>query len=249
VLPEGGFLATAEIRAYQPGDTGLFENTQAVMRWSANGAFVDTIAIIPGRQLRLRRGMAPDEGFDRPRLSIAGVGSGFVAGNRSSAEFVEYRADGTVGRRMVVPDPPMQFTPAFAVKWNEALLRAVPPVLRENVLAYTRSGRIAWEPVFPYYGAHMAATDGRLWVQDGFRGDFDPRYWLVYRNGVLEARVSLPDDFTILEAGNDWVLGFTSDRLDVQTVRMHRLVSVASPQPYRQPMRPLLADRCTFSRY
>jgi len=63
-----------------------------------------------------------------------------------------------------------------------------------------------------------------LWVEEGrLPGDNVPVWSIFDTEGVLQARVSLPEDVDLLEAGVDYILGLVRDEFDVEYVQMFRL--------------------------
>lgn len=70
----------------------------------------------------------------------------------------------------------------------------------------------------------LAGEDGHLWVEE-FHLPGEPATWRVYRpGGGRVASVETPSRFTLMAAGVDYVLGVWRDELDVQHVRMYRIL-------------------------
>jgi sugar lactone lactonase YvrE len=75
---------------------------------------------------------------------------------------------------------------------------------------------------FPFYDQLEVDREGRLWVREyGSDASAPSRSWLVFDpEGRLVARATLPTSLTILEIGEDSVLGVEPDELDVEHVRL-----------------------------
>jgi hypothetical protein len=88
----------------------------------------------------------------------------------------------------------------------------------------------------PVFSDLMVSRDGYVWVQryggvaDRFLtdGEFKPepaRTWDVFdSSGIWLGAVDTPHNLAVLEIGADYVLGRSVDSLDVQSVRLHKMV-------------------------
>ncbi len=73
---------------------------------------------------------------------------------------------------------------------------------------------------FPAFGSLETDADGNLWVQD-FRppSQEGPDMWTIFGpDGQALGRFETPENLTIYEIGADYVLGRTTDQLDVERV-------------------------------
>ncbi len=85
-------------------------------------------------------------------------------------------------------------------------------------------GSLPLPEAFPPHGVLLADALGFLWVEDFQRPGAENRAWNVFTPvGALVGRVTLPDRFSPLEIGADYVLGVGWDELNVEYVRMYGL--------------------------
>ena len=76
--------------------------------------------------------------------------------------------------------------------------------------------------VFPPYAGLATDALGHLWVQDYPRpGDEIPVWTIFDSRGVLSGRVTIPDNVSILEIGEDYLLGLYRDELGVEYVHVY----------------------------
>ena len=70
----------------------------------------------------------------------------------------------------------------------------------------------------------VADPEGHVWVRP-YRPEsgMPERWWVVDLSGGLLGQVELPTRFRPMAIGADYVLGITTDELDVPLVRMYRL--------------------------
>jgi hypothetical protein len=72
----------------------------------------------------------------------------------------------------------------------------------------------------PAFSGLMIDASGNLWVRD-----VEPRTsWQVFgADGVLVAKLTLPEGFEIMDVGDDWILGTITDELGVERVRKYAI--------------------------
>jgi len=77
---------------------------------------------------------------------------------------------------------------------------------------------------FPPFEALKADVKDHLWVKDFQRPGEENRTWSIFdEEGGLVGRVTLPENFTPVEIGEDYLLGVGWDEMDVEYVRMYGL--------------------------
>jgi sugar lactone lactonase YvrE len=68
-------------------------------------------------------------------------------------------------------------------------------------------------------------AEGNLWVADYRRpGDDQPRWTVFDPTGAMLGVVETPERFSIHQIGSDFVLGSWADDMDVEHVRLYRLI-------------------------
>lgn len=83
---------------------------------------------------------------------------------------------------------------------------------------------LSFPEFFPAYSVLLTDPDGNLWVQDYLRPGEDRTKWSVFDGtGRYLGTLSLPERFTALHVGSDFVLGRWVDSLGVATVRQYPL--------------------------
>jgi hypothetical protein len=85
-------------------------------------------------------------------------------------------------------------------------------------------GALPLPETFPPLGALMADALDHLWVQDFEKLWEAPAPWSVFDpDGVLVARLTLPESFNPFEIGPDYILGVGWDEMQVEYLRMYSL--------------------------
>jgi hypothetical protein len=78
---------------------------------------------------------------------------------------------------------------------------------------------------FPAYTDLRVDPEGNLWVQRFLRPGDDRNLWTVFAaDGAMLGDIEIPTDLEITEIGADYVLGVSTDEMDVERVRLHRLL-------------------------
>jgi hypothetical protein len=79
--------------------------------------------------------------------------------------------------------------------------------------------------LIPPYSRIMTDSAGNLWVEDYENPLVAPGRWTVYaEDGGILARIVLPERFRPFDIGDDWILGRELDDLDVEHLRVYRIV-------------------------
>lgn len=227
-LPDGSFVVKENWSTGSPDDLalGLVRNPVAVVRMPSNGGGHDTLAMLPGREV-----VITDEGgravMNAPLFARTGVaairGGDVVLGDQTEFEVRVVSATGALERVFRVPGRDLTLT-------GDDIARAIDVVVArepEERRAATRARYAAMEtpPTRPAYGELLVDREGNVWVSDYVRAPATPHAWTVFAaDGRLLGDVEVPDRFSILEIGNDWILGVWRDALDVEYVRLYGLV-------------------------
>jgi hypothetical protein len=200
---------------------GLYRVPYTVVVFEPSSAVVDTVATVAGSE-----GYQFDHGDARPLFGRNGAfavhhGEVFV-GDGDSLRIDAYGADGTLRRIVRVPGFDLSLTDAERAAERAARLPdgPVPAFIREVADALP-------DPVTrpAYAGLHVDA-DGYVWAP-AFHGTSEADRPIECRifapDGEWLGSLTLPARFTILEVGDDWILGVRRDALDVESVRVYHL--------------------------
>jgi hypothetical protein len=199
---------------------------------SDDGAVLDTVITVPGPE-RVVHTTADASGalasveisapaFAKATAFTADDDEIFVA-IQDAPQIDVYDSTGALRRIVRTGRPMPPVTEQHLDAWLERMASNAPPELRDRIRA-RREHPDAGEVVPPF--ATLEIDDaGNLWI-----ADYDDRIntagtWSVHDpDGRLLARIRLPRDFRLLHVGNDFALGVLRDDLDVEHVRLHRLV-------------------------
>ncbi len=210
-------------------------------RWSVDVVFTDG----GGGAVQLLRGQVP--GADRvmyfengvplavgPRtwsrgvsLAAADGGVWLGTGDEYEVEFVEWT--GITARRIRWMGPDLSVARGHVAAHRDDLLRRYRPRQRSDPDWRPRFEELWAEEedvlpnTFPAY-ARFLMVDGDLWVQSWPRPGEADQHWLVFEvGGTLTARLELPSDLTVSDAGRDWLLVHMTDALGVERLAVHEV--------------------------
>ena len=223
LLDDGQVLAMTSPIPNPQRPAGIERNPTRLIRISPEGS-VDPFLELPGPEVS-RIGMNSLPVVFGRGLSVAARGGRVAVGNNDTYSIRVHDSDGALVHvvrqvREAVPVLPGDFE------------RGLPDVLRPDAPPSPMKQR--FEPnieqmprhaTFPAFGDVRLDRAGNLWVSDYAVG------WLQEPNtlnafdpgGVHIGRLDLPEGFTILDIGADWLLGRISDALDVEQVVLYGL--------------------------
>ncbi len=197
------------------------QSTHFLYAVDRHGEILGTLGEYPGSPLG-QNGLAM--GF-ASRAEFAAGGSVAWVGQSGRFELVAHDRTGAVRRivrlERVARAVTAEETAEAQAAVEQSLQGASGPAV-ERILAteYARQ--------HPVHGTLLTDRAGNLWVEryrSHLLGDPGPQEWDVFDGeGRLAAYLVTPSDFQITDIGADFVLGFHTDELGVQTVRMYRLV-------------------------
>jgi 6-bladed beta-propeller len=215
----GRVFAASEVRS---GET---RPDVAFARYSAEGTFVDSLAVLPGNETYVHAGdqFITVQPVFFARVAGAAVGdSGTYLGASDSFDIGWYGTDGRLQRLVRRRG---ELRPVSQAEVDR---------IREERLASMGDGpwRQAEEEILnllPARETHPAfvslQTDdaGNLWVEES-RLPWEPPLWTVFDPaGRLLGSLELPDSFRPTHFGEDFVLGVARDELEVNRVRLYDL--------------------------
>lgn len=186
---------------------GVFSSTERVLNISTSGGEIESVSIL-----------TPP--FGRSTTVRSRDGRLFV-GTQDAPDIRTYEAGGRLVRILRTAGEMQPMTTELADRFITQRVADAPPEERNE-----RRQALAALPIpdfVPPYGTFRLDRAGYLWVQD-YPGIDDSDNWSIYdSDGVLTARITLPDTFTPYDIGDDWLLGRETDELEVEHVRMYRL--------------------------
>lgn len=210
---DGSFIART--RGPAPTTPGIHRQGFTIVRLTADGALVDSIAGLPGFEGIVRVDRRPVFAARLGRAPVIAIlTDGIAYGGQESAEFTEFTADLKVRRRVATFSKPELVTAALKERFESGRGVMFPNggVVGAFGADYADSA--------PAYKDIVAGADGRIWVQDPARPSSYPLVWTSYRDGRVVSRVELPPRFFALQFGSDWVLGVQYDANSVERVQL-----------------------------
>jgi hypothetical protein len=158
------------------------------------------------------------------RVPVAAVSpSFFFFSPQDEYEIEVYVPSGELVRLIRATSVPEPVSSEDGARHIEATLaRVYDPDQEAQIRRYL--GSLPLPETFPPLGALLADALDHLWVQDFQKLWEAPAPWSVFDpEGVLVARLTLPEDFNPFEIGPDYILGVGWDEMQVEYLRMYSL--------------------------
>jgi hypothetical protein len=231
VFSDGLVLAKSPLIFAGSIENGLNRRDEVFHTHTANGAVLDSLGAFPGPDQFIQSGGSGNRRFvaitSLPfgRSPAAAVdGTRFCFGASDTYEVACYERDGVLRRliRRSVPQRPV--TPADVEAYQEQELSGID----DDEARRDAERRYAEMPVpetMPAYATFTFDAAGNLWVREFTVGPVTTWPWTVFdTEGRMLGTVSLPADVRVTQVGDDFVLGLWRDDVDVEHVRLYRLV-------------------------
>lgn len=224
-LADGAFVAFTRGNLSEP--PGLVEDRGTLVQYH-DGQAADTLAQFPGGESYYVR-CGPNNtavcNASMPYMRGAYAAAGpqrVYAGNGQRYEIRAYEAGGAlqaVYRRVAELQ---QVTQNDVQRYVEEILTRMRPERRPEWRRHLES---APHPErFPAFDALRVDATGHLWVERFDRGQEPVRTWDVFGpDGRWLGSLALPRGLTVMQIGDDFVLGVTRDENDVEYVTVRRL--------------------------
>ena len=206
---------------------GLRRDPAFYVGYSPQGEFLDTVAVLPGKDLYLSEDGRLPPLFGRIDVYTVGANRWYAASSSSDAfEIGVYTPDGQLVQliRKMVSSPSV----------SEADLQEVEAALFERF----RDPQVKqwWMEVFdeipvperkPPFCRFVIDSGGNLWVAEfaDLRWEDDPEVWTVFdTDGRMLGTAKVPARFRVFDIGSDFLLGVHRDESNVEHVQQYELV-------------------------
>lgn len=204
---------------------GVRRDPVAVVRTDSSGSRMDTIALVPGREVAIRvedgRGVMGRRPFGRDLVATVRDGR-VVIGTEDTAAIDEYALDGTLRRHIRFRDGPREIGKREIDRFLAAALDDVSPPERTTRRAELEA--LPYPERGPSYDRLVVDDQGNLWIRRWKADVAAPRTWsVVDLSGAWITEVELPAGFTLLDVSDDLVVGVELDELETEFVVAYRL--------------------------
>lgn len=242
-LTDDGTIVTQLRKLFTaPGQTP--DTLDAIVTRGYDGVILDTIVSVPsGKTFAMNAAGQPEFHFFSPEpIWALTPGGGILLGTNDEYRFVFYGLDGTARRVVRMPSEPAVvtdedrslFVSSLETLWGEA---GVPP----QGIQQLKSG-ISFEDRFPAFAQALSGPSGTLWVQrirplsqmsseekEGYNPlqNIGSARWDVFdSDGHYLGIVEMPFHYQPLGFHEDTIVGVWRDDLDVQYVKLLRIVGM-----------------------
>jgi hypothetical protein len=223
---DGSFLGRAHLLGNEePVSEGVHRGTVLFVRWSGDGKLLDTEVPRPdGERYHgsvSGRSIMRSPPFGRQFAVLASSDSWYY-GSMDRFEIEEYTPEGELERiiRRDVPNRPV--TPQMVEDlraWALEQYRGMPTPVLDWIM------NMPAPETTPAHGASMIVDDdGNLWVSEYALPTESPSWAVFDAGGGFLGTVDTPANGFVTQIGADFVLGVWRDELDIQQVRMYRLI-------------------------
>jgi hypothetical protein len=187
------------------------------------GTLVDTIALVPGREVVIamedgRRTMTTPP-WSRTS-SVAVFGTRVFAGDQDQPEIRLYDGAGRLERIVRWTAPSAGSAHAWADSLAATVVAKSAPSDRAS--RQTWLDRLPRPDIRPTHGRILATINGEFWVAPWVAADeAEPRWFVFDESGRFQAVMELPRRFRLLHVDADRLIGVARDSDDVERVRVH----------------------------
>lgn len=222
-LPDGSFVLKQLWGAQGVASAtraGLRRDPVAYVRFDTSGALLDTIALVPGREVVISlegaRGVMSTPPFGRSSLGAIRSGQVLI-GSQDRFELEERRPEGTLTGILRLPGRDLRVTEEDVQRYAELLRSRAPPGGRARVERELADLQVP--ELRPAYAELLVDSSGNLWI-GGWEADGGPATaWTVLDpDGSWLVDVRAPPGLRLHDIGEDWVVGVARDELDVERV-------------------------------
>jgi hypothetical protein len=207
------------------GQTAVFEDHAAVWVLDTVGQLVRELGEFPTSQRLSLVNPSGGGGIVTPplgRMTVMELDTGRVfIGTAESLEVREYHRAGPLQRIMRVLNEDLAADEAFV----DEVAAADPTGLQTQILTRIREQGLPLPERVPAYTAMRMDDDGYLWVKRFSLPSDTTSTWGVFApDGSYAGHVTLPATLQVLDIGSTYILGVSTNDLDVEQVQLHRLI-------------------------
>jgi hypothetical protein len=223
---DGRFLFTKSVADRPQFPPGLHWITAPAVETSPDGAEVDTLAVLPIRQV-LMGSTGRQEAYHMMAEAMRGPwGHGFFWATSDKDEVRFYNRAGELERIVRRGRERQAVTEELKEQYKSGWLDYMAKEQGEDAaseFAPMLDAAVFPEEV-PYFGSVLTDPTGYLWVQDYSTPFFLNRTWSVFDpSGQWLGEVQMPEGLRVTDIGEDYVLGITMDDLGVQYIHLYGL--------------------------
>lgn len=234
----GGRLIVQK-RALNVGDSTATPHGDPILTLAAEGEEPDTVAVLPiGQSFQVTGGQAQIRQFEPEPIWDADPDGRILTGMNDGWRFQVWSADGSLARIITRPSERKPVTERDKQVFKDAIRdlarqQGAPPEAIENLLQ-----RYEFADYFPAFVSLALGPQGSIWVQNFRSGDelaeegetFDVQDMGSTEWGVFDAEgrylgvVTFPGRYQPIRALGDRFYGVARDELDVQSLKVYRVV-------------------------
>lgn len=216
MLPDG--LLAVRVRGAGFVDTptsGVYDGASPLLFMGREGALLDTLGTFPRRATYMRIAESSINLLRMPfgtETSYATTRDRLHLGTGASFEILSFDRAGDLARILRADVPGRPVTDADLARYTEAAVARAPEPARAGIRTMYREVPVPEH--MPAHGALMTDAAGNLWVQR-YRFADEPSTWAVFDpDSAPLGTIATPDGVTLLEIGEDYILGGGADELD-----------------------------------
>lgn len=232
-LPDGSIAARATdfSDGLEGGETQVVRRPALFFVHGPDGAPRDSLASFPGQRRLVRRSGNAIQirtlPFEPRPVAAAGGGRVYLGDGRTHR--IDVRSgDGRLLRSLRVDREPAPVTEELREAYVQRQLQEAEDAEERRSLRRTYADMPFGERV-PAYTDLLVDEVGNLWVEEPMLPGDSARTWTVFDStGALLGPVAMPPRFSLMAAGEDWVLGRRENELGVERVELLPLVKPGS---------------------
>jgi hypothetical protein len=220
-LADRSLLAVAGVTGPGEPKKGLSRGAALYCRYDLDGVFIDTLVSRPGYESYIAAVAGHPASFGPPwprSPAFAVSGDDWYYGSSDTWEIEVYSATGVLKRliRLAMPNYPVTAENIEAYRRSSLESDSREPEAMRRILA-----DIPFPETFPAYRSFLVDDERNLWVAEYRRW---PRWAVFDPEGRFLGNVPTPRNGRVTHIGSDFVLGVWRDEMDVEQLRVYRLI-------------------------